>query len=81
MEGLGVSCAIRLVGLYEISARAGKKADGLRQRLGVVPCYIPPRRRLTTATATLHENRPPLMWSYQINLTYHDVISFTTLGF
>jgi len=51
MEGFGVSCAVRLVGLYEISARAGKKADGLRQRLGVVPCYIPPRRRLTTDAA------------------------------
>lgn len=66
MEGFGVSCAVRLAGLYEISARAGKKADGLRQRLGVVPCYILPRRRLTTTTATLNESRPSVLaaaWS------------------
>lgn len=68
IEGFGVSCAVRLVGLYEISARAGKKADELRQRLGVVPRYIPPRRRLTTATATLHQNRPPLMGWHQLSL-------------
>lgn len=80
MEGFGVSCSVWLAGLCEISALEGKKADGLRQRLGVVPCYIPPRRRLTAATATLDENSPSDVKA-PARSHYQDAITLTTLGF
>lgn len=73
MEGFGVSCAVRFVGLYEISARAGKKADKLRQRLGVVPCYIIPQAThhhhctLCAYYAAVGENRSPFSATILIN--------------